>query len=163
MEIPILSVEQIGHKLKRMAYEIWERNSGEKELVILGIADGGAVVAENLKNILSEICPIPVNLEILQINKKKVESFSPELPLDIKNKAIIVVDDVAMSGKTLLYAIKPLLDHAPKKIQIAVLVDRKHKNFPVTADFIGYSIASTLQEHIIVTCEDEKVTGAYLK
>ncbi|RQO30698.1 phosphoribosyltransferase [Taibaiella sp. KBW10] len=163
MEIPILSVEQIEHKLKRMAYEIWERNSGEKELVILGIAEGGAVVAENLKKILSEICPLTISMEILQIDKKKVETFAPQLSVMIKNKAVIVVDDVAMSGKTLLYAIKPLLDHAPKKIQIAVLVDRKHKNFPVTADFIGYSIASTLQEHIIVTCKEEKVTGAYLK
>lgn len=163
MEIPILSVEQIEHKLKRMAYEIWEQNSGEQEIVMLGIADGGAVLAANLKNILEEISPLNVSLETLEINKKKVYDFAPEVQSDLKNKVVIVVDDVAMSGKTLLYAIKPLLDHRPKKIQIAVLVDRKHKNFPVTADIIGYSIASTIQEHIIVTCDQGKVTGAYLK
>ena len=163
MEIPILSVTQIEHKLKRMAYEIWEQNSGEQEIVMLGIANGGAVVAANLKRILQEISPLQVHLETLEINKKKVYDFAPQLQADLKNKVLIVVDDVAMSGKTLLYAIKPLLDLKPRKVQIAVLVDRKHKNFPVTADIIGYSIASTIQEHIVVTCEEEKVTGAYLK
>lgn len=163
MEIPILSVTQIEHKLKRMAYEIWEQNSGEQEIVMLGIANGGAVVAANLKRILQEISPLQVHFETLEINKKKVYDFAPQLQTDLKNKVLIVVDDVAMSGKTLLYAIKPLLDLKPRKVQIAVLVDRKHKNFPVTADIIGYSIASTIQEHIVVTCEEEKVTGAYLK
>lgn len=163
MEIPILSVTQIEHKLKRMAYEIWEQNSGEQEIVMLGIANGGAVVAASLKRILEEISPLQVHFETLEINKKKVYDFAPQLQADLKNKVLIVVDDVAMSGKTLLYAIKPLLDHKPRKVQIAVLVDRKHKNFPVTADIIGYSIASTIQEHIVVTCEAEKVTGAYLK
>lgn len=163
MEIPILSVTQIEHKLKRMAYEIWEQNSGAKEIVMLGIAQGGAVVAANLKRILEEISPLTVQFETLEINKKKVYDFEPQLQSDLKGKTVIVVDDVAMSGKTLLYAIRPLLGHKPAKIQIAVLVDRKHKNFPVTADIIGYSIASTIQEHIIVTCEEEKVTGAFLK
>ncbi len=82
---------------------------------------------------------------------------------DFTNKVIIVVDDVSNSGKTLLYALKPFLDFSPKKIQTLVLVERSHTSFPVRPDYVGLSIATTLQEHIYVEVHGEKITGAYLQ
>lgn len=163
MEVGILNEEQVGHKLKRMAYEIWEKNSHELEIVVLGIEKGGAVIAKNLEKILRDISPLKVSLEMIKIDKKNPDKYEGNIANDIGNKVVILVDDVAMSGKTLLYAMRPLLLKNPKKIQIAVLVDRQHKNFPVVADFIGYSIATAIQEHIEVTFEGDNVSGAFIK
>jgi pyrimidine operon attenuation protein/uracil phosphoribosyltransferase len=76
---------------------------------------------------------------------------------------VIIIDDVANSGKTLLYAVKPFLEFQPKKIQTLVLVERSHNNFPVRPDYVGLSISTTLQEHIFVEVKDGEVTGAYMK
>ncbi|WP_118972756.1 phosphoribosyltransferase family protein [Taibaiella koreensis] len=163
-QIAILTAAQIEQKLRRMAFEIWEQNSGEQEIYLIGIQAVGAAVAAKIAELLQEISPLKVHLSSLEINKKH--------PLDneiviaagpLQDKAVILIDDVANSGKTLLYALKPLLAFEPKKIQVAVLVDRKHKNFPVTPDIIGHSVATTLQEHIIVNYEDGKLTGAHLE
>ena len=75
---------------------------------------------------------------------------------------VIVADDVVNAGKTLLYALKPILQFSPKKIQTLVLVERTHKAFPVTSDYVGLSIATTLEEHIIVEVEDNEINGAYM-
>ena len=82
--------------------------------------------------------------------------------MKLDGKSIIVVDDVANSGRTLLYALNPFLNVIAKKIQIAVLLDRKHKSYPVSADYIGTSLATTYQEHISVEVKSGKVSGAYL-
>jgi len=163
MQIPILSKEQIARKIKRMAYEIWEENSKEKEVIIFGIAEGGAVLASSLKKVLDKESDLKTTLEILALDKQNVTTFSHTPSSKIKGKSIVIVDDVANSGKTLLYVMKPLLDFEPKKIQLVVLVDRKHKNYPVVPDVIGFSVASTLQEHIRVSCEGDKITGAFLE
>ncbi len=91
----------------------------------------------------------------------KVVSLSKKMDFD--DKVIIVIDDVANSGRTLLYALKPFLEFHPKKIQTLVLVERSHNSFPVRPDYVGLSISTTLQEHIIVEVDKEKVLGAYLK
>lgn len=163
MQVPILSKEQIARKIKRMAYEIWEENSKEKEVIIFGIAEGGAVLASSLKKVLDKESDLKTSLEILKPEKDKVTNFSFTPAANIKGKSIVIVDDVANSGRTLLYVMRPLLDFEPKKIQLVVLVDRKHKNYPVVPDVIGFSVASTLQEHIRVSCEGDKITGAFLE
>ncbi|MEJ7769041.1 MAG: phosphoribosyltransferase family protein, partial [Chitinophagaceae bacterium] len=78
------------------------------------------------------------------------------------DSVIILIDDVTNSGKTLLYALKPFLAHHPKKIQTLTLVERSHKLFPVSSDYVGISLATTLQEHIFVEVENGQVSGAYL-
>ncbi len=83
--------------------------------------------------------------------------------MDFNDKVIIIIDDVANSGRTVLYALKPFLDFYPKKIQTLVLVERRHNSFPVRPDYIGLSVATTLQEHIFVEVDSEKVVGAYLQ
>jgi pyrimidine operon attenuation protein/uracil phosphoribosyltransferase len=83
--------------------------------------------------------------------------------MDFTNKVIILVDDVANSGKTLLYALKPFLAFHPKKIQMLVLVERSHNSFPVHPDYVGLSVSTTLQEHIYVEVEEGKIAGTYLQ
>jgi pyrimidine operon attenuation protein/uracil phosphoribosyltransferase len=163
-KIQILTEAQIDQKLKRMAYEIWEKNSEEKEIFIIGIEETGAAVAGKIAEILKEISPLKINYNTLVINKKSPLQEDIRLNADtLNNKTVVLIDDVANSGKTLLYALKPLMDFEPAKIQVAVLVDRKHKNFPVTPDIIGHSVSTTIQEHIIVNYEHGKLTGAHLE
>lgn len=163
-KIAILTAAQIEQKLRRMAFEIWEKNNEEKEIFIIGIEEIGAAVASKIARILKEISPLKVNLSSISINKKS--PLSDLIALEkfaFNKKTVILVDDVANSGKTLLYALKPLMDFEPAKIQVAVLVDRKHKNFPVTPDIIGHSVATTIQENIIVNYKNGEFTGAHLE
>ncbi len=90
-----------------------------------------------------------------------VIAVSPEY--DMNDKVVIIVDDVVNSGKTLLYALKPFLSFHPKKIQTLVLVERTHKMFPVTSDYVGLSLATTLQENIVVEVDGNEIAGAYME
>lgn len=161
-KIIILAQQTIHRKLQRMAFEIWEHNNEEQEIVMVGVDGAGMTVARILVQLLAEISPLKVQLHTLKINKKNPTCSDIILDGAFAHKNIVLVDDVANSGKTLLYAMKPMLNYEPKKIMIAVLVDRKHKSFPVSPDIIGHSIATTLQEHIEVTCEDDKVIAVHL-
>jgi pyrimidine operon attenuation protein / uracil phosphoribosyltransferase len=163
-KVQILTEAQIKQKLTRMAYEIWEKNSEEKEIFVIGIKDTGAAVAGKIVEILKEISPLKIKYSDLIINKKSPLQNDIELLAEkLNNKTVVLIDDVANSGKTLLYALKPLMDFEPAKIQVAVLVDRKHKNFPVTPDIIGHSVSTTIQDHIIVNFKNGKLTGAHLE
>ncbi|RYD56077.1 MAG: phosphoribosyltransferase [Sphingobacteriales bacterium] len=159
----ILDNERITHKLRRMAYQIWEHNSNESSVTLAGIQGSGEVVAQNLANYLRDISPLQVDVVTLKINKKQPLSEEPSFEGDITGRSVVLVDDVANSGKTLLYGLKPLLNHEPTRIMIAVLVDRKHKSFPVSADIVGHTVATTLQEHIEVETEGDKIKAAYLQ
>jgi pyrimidine operon attenuation protein/uracil phosphoribosyltransferase len=161
--ILILDEERIKWKLQRMAYEIWEHNSKEKSITLIGIQGSGLAVANALAERLREISKLQVNIITLKINKRKPVGDEIVIGEDISGQSVVLVDDVANSGKTLLYALRPILDHELKKITIAVLVDRKHKSFPVSPDIVGHSVATTLQEHIEVKTEGELITGVYLK
>lgn len=163
-KIAILTAAQIEQKLRRMAFEIWEKNNEEQEIFIIGIEETGVAVASKIAEILKEISPLKVIMSSITINKKSPLSDPIQLEnASLNKKTVILIDDVANSGKTLLYALKPLMDFEPAKIQVAVLVDRKHKNFPVTPDIIGHSVATTIQENIIVNYKDGKFTGAHLE
>lgn len=161
--ILILDKERIGRKLKRMAYQIWEHNSNTDSVTLVSIKGGGDVVAENIKSILGSICPLNVEHVTVTLDKRKPIAGDIILEKDLSGKSLVLVDDVANSGKTLMYALKPLLGFDLKKVLIAVLVDRRHKSFPITPDIIGHSVATTLQEHIEVETEDNMVTAAYLQ
>ena len=99
----------------------------------------------------------------VSLDKKNPTTVEISRPLDFKNKVVILIDDVSNSGKTLLYAIKPFLDTSPKKIQTLVLVERSHNTFPVKPDYVGLSVATTIQEHIYVEVEKGHVKGAWLE
>ena len=159
----ILDKSVAAKKMKRMAYEILENNINEEYIILAGIRESGSIVARNIQKILSEISAVKTDLITITLDKHLPTDVKLSRQLDFNNQVIIVIDDVANSGKTLLYGLKPFLEHQPKKIQTLILVERSHKLFPVHPDYVGLSIATTLQEHIYVEVTDEEVLGAYLK
>src|SRR5258708_15079010 len=158
----ILTKEVAQKKLQRMAYEILERNQGEDEIILAGIKENGLVIAKKMIALLQPI--YKGKLELIEINIDKTNlleiNFSPSI--DLNDKVIIVADDVVNAGRTLLYALKPMLLFYPKKIQTLVLVERTHKAFPITSDYVGLSIATTFEEHIIVEVNESEIDGAYM-
>ncbi len=159
----ILSKSIANKKLLRMAYEIVENNIDEKSIVIAGIKEKGSVIARIIQQMLTEISDKEIELINVTLNKDHPGDSKIDSSIDLNGKVIILVDDVANSGKTLLYALKPFLEYLPKKIQTLVLVERSHKAFPVHPDFVGLSIATTIGEHIYVEVEGDEVIGAWLK
>ena len=146
----ILSKEVVEKKLRRMAYEILENNIDEKEIILAGIRESGSVVARVIQKMLGEIASIKTELITITLDKKHPTDVSLSKKIDFNEKVIILIDDVSNSGKTLLYALKPFIAFHPKKIQILVLVERTHTSFPVRPDYVGLSIATTIQELIFV-------------
>lgn len=159
----ILSREDAEKKLQRMAYEIVERNTDEPEIILAGIKVNGLIIAQKLKIFLQPLFASPIPVMEISLNKKNHDKAEVSPETDINDKVIIVVDDVVNSGKTLLYALRPFLLCHPKKIQTLVLVERTHKLFPVTSDYVGISLATTLQENIVVEVENNEITGAYME
>ena len=159
----ILSKLAAEKKLRRMALEIVENNADEKQIILAGIRESGTVVAKNVRQMLKEFSKVKTELLSIKLDKRKPTEVLLSKKSNFDDKVVIVIDDVVNSGQTLLYALKPFLAFHPKKIQTLVLVERRHNNFPVRPDYVGLSVSTTLQEHIVVEVDKEKVLGAYLK
>lgn len=160
----ILDQGQIEQKIVRMAYEMYEQNFEEQELVLAGIYQNGYTLAQKLAQQLQAISPIKVHLLQVQLDKTAPldtpVTLSPE-SINIENKGVILVDDVLNTGKTLAYTLNAFLPKNPKKVEIATLVDRHHPQYPMAATYTGYSLATTLQERVEVVLEENEV-AAYL-
>ena len=146
----ILNDQQIESKVRRIAYQIYESNVEEKELIIAGIDTGGYALAKMLKKNLDKISDINCKLCRVTMDKSNplntiITSLTKE---DYKNKSLVLVDDVLNSGSTLMYGVKHFLDVSLKQFKTAVLVNRNHKRFPVKADFKGISLSTSLNEHV---------------
>lgn len=151
--IEILDKKKIKQRITRMAYEIVERNFEEKELVLIGIAPRGAQLAGLLEKQIGEIWSGKLTFGTVKIDKNDPFTNKPQLdlkPEEVKNKTILIVDDVVNSGRTIFFAAQSLSGIRLKSIQVAVLVHRSHASFPVKADYIGLSLATTIQEHVNV-------------
>jgi pyrimidine operon attenuation protein/uracil phosphoribosyltransferase len=98
----------------------------------------------------------------IHLNKKEPLEVSVEPNIEIKDKVIVITDDVANTGRTMFYALKPFMQSYPKKLQTLVLVERSHKLFPIQTDYTGLTLATTLQEHIAVEANGEEISGAWL-
>lgn len=160
----ILTQTQAGQKLHRMALELAENLNGDNApLVIIGVRRNGEVMAAQLAEYFSRYDTRPVHLRWIQMDKSKPDKVELSKDGDLAGAHLLLVDDVTNSGKTLLYALKPLLQYHPSSIRTLVLVERMHKQFPIKADFVGLSVATTLQEHIQVEVENGLVTGAFLQ
>ena len=159
----VLNQAVAEQKMRRMALEVMENNQDETELILVGIRESGSVVARNIQRMIAEIADVKTELLTIKLDKRLPAEIVLSETLDFNDKVIIIIDDVANSGKTLLYSLKPFLDYHPKKIQSLVLVERSHNSFPVHSDYVGLSIATTLQEHIYVEVDGEKIIGAYLR
>lgn len=163
MENIILTHEEIKHKTKRIAYQIYETFVNEEEVILAGIANNGFIFAEKIAAELALISDLNVTLCEVKINKQQPQDVvtTSIIPEDYKNKALVLIDDVLSSGTTLIYGVKHFLEVPLSKFKTAVLVDRNHKKYPVKADFKGLSLSTSLQEHIQVVFEENN-SYAYL-
>jgi len=159
----ILTNQQINHKIRRIAFQIFENNIDEKEIIIAGISNNGFVLAKKIKISLESISDIKVKLCEIKMNKKSPqdEIKTSLSPAEYENSSLVLVDDVLNSGTTLIYAVKHFLEVPLKQFKTAVLVNRNHKKFPIKADFKGISLSTSLQENISVEFNKSKST-AYL-
>jgi pyrimidine operon attenuation protein/uracil phosphoribosyltransferase len=149
----ILDHDKITQKVNRIAYQIFEDNYTEKEIIMAGIAPKGFQFAKLLSETLENISKIKIQLVELKINKDSPIDSKIELSInekDLSNKVIIVVDDVLNSGRTLIYGVNYFLNGPIKKLSTAVLVNRNHRRFPIHADYVGTSLSTTLQDHVEV-------------
>ena len=159
----ILSKSSAEKKLRRMALEIAERNTGKSILIIIGIKENGIVIAKKIETYLEPVFAGEIKTIALTINKKEPGNVQLSEDIDIKGKPILLVDDVANSGRTMLYALRPLLDQYPSQIETLALVERTHKVFPVALNYVGLSVSTSEQESIVVHVEGGEVTGAEMK
>lgn len=162
----VLDSRQIAQKISRIAYEIYENNYLEKEIIVAGIAGSGYEFAQRIEKALSSISGIKTSLVEISINKKDPLEVKKEAKISaklIEDKVILLVDDVLNSGKTLIYGAKLFLDAPIKKLSTVVLVDRNHTRFPVKADYVGLSLSTTMQEHITVVLDGGDKDVVYLE
>jgi pyrimidine operon attenuation protein / uracil phosphoribosyltransferase len=159
----ILTKEIADKKLRRIALELVERNYDEPQLVLLGVKDSGIIIAGIIAGYLKQSFNGEVLVVSLSLDKQMPAAVTIEPPVNLNDKVVVLIDDVANSGKTMLYSLKPLLNAYPKKIQTAALVERTHKSFPVALDYVGLSISTTLDEHIYVEVNDGEVKGAWME
>lgn len=159
----ILRQEQIRLKLQRIALEIAEQNTDEQHLVIAGIEPNGSIMASRVAPVLQEYFDGKITCISVTLDKRNPGEITVNgVPPDLNDAVLILMDDVANSGKTLTYALKPFLEYHPRKIQTAVLVARTHRIFPIQPDYIGFRLATTIQEYIDVEVQDGELIGAWM-
>ena len=164
----ILDDRQIRQKIKRLAIEILEHHFGEPEIILAGLNNNGVEFANLLLRELLPITPeeTKVVLTRIRLNPANPLEYAPVIEMeasDLQNRPIILVDDVANTGRTIFYAIQPLLTVIPKQVEVAVLVDRKHKSFPIKADYVGLSLYTTMLDDIDVQVSDTEDMAVYLQ
>jgi pyrimidine operon attenuation protein/uracil phosphoribosyltransferase len=152
----ILNNDQINRKIKRIAFQIYEANSTENEVIIAGITGNGFQFAKKITSQLQEISPLTVILcEVIIDKKNPLHQITTSIDEEAYiNKSVILVDDVLYSGTTLIYGVKHFLEVPLKQFKTAVLVDRNFKKYPVKADFKGISLSTSIQEHVDVEFSD---------
>jgi len=155
----ILDANAIGRALTRIAHEIAERNENSAEVVLVGIPKGGVPLAQRLGAILCEIWKqavptgsLDVSMHRDDLERRAAPKIHPtEIPFDVTGKTVVLVDDVLFSGRTIRAAMDALNDFGrPKKIQLAVLIDRGHRELPVRADFVGKNVPTAITEKVRV-------------
>ncbi|HSN60117.1 MAG TPA: phosphoribosyltransferase family protein [Ferruginibacter sp.] len=159
----ILSKEIAQKKLRRMAMEVAERNHDIAALVLIGIKENGMVVAQKIAGYLQEVYKGKIQLLSLGMDKKNPGEIVLSEQPNFDGATILLIDDVANSGRTMLYALKPLLDQHPASIQTLALVERTHKLFPVDVEYVGLSLSTAKHEMIVVEVKDGEVSGAFLQ
>lgn len=161
----ILTADQLRQKIRRIAFQIYENNFSESALVLAGVVGEGFVFAQSLAAELGQIAPMPISLQ--EITLDKTQAAQPPVTLfpetTFENKVVIVADDVLNSGRTLMFALQAFLSVPVRKLQVAVLIDRNHPRYPVSADYRGYALSTTLAEHVAVILSDTSRMGVYLR
>lgn len=156
----ILNDKQINQKVKRLAFEIIEQNTDDRVIYLAGINNNGFAFASLLKKELDIIKENKTKFELINISLNPANPTDSEISINVenkllKNKSIIIVDDVANTGRTIFYACLPFMNIILKKLRIAVLIDRMHKSFPIKVEYTGLSLATTLNENIVVNLQSK--------
>ncbi len=162
----VLDHRDIQLRIKRLATQILECHVGEDRLILAGINNNGLRFAHLLQKELQNAAPMPVELAQIRLNPANPLESPAQMnrpPETLRDGVVIVIDDVANTGRTLFYACQPLLQTLPRSLQIAVLVDRTHKTFPIQPDYVGLALATTLQENIRVSLENQENMGVFLE
>ncbi|WP_027000937.1 phosphoribosyltransferase family protein [Eisenibacter elegans] len=162
-KILILNHTQVGQKITRMAYQIYENNFKEEHIVLAGISGGGYILAQRLQKALGLISPITIQLIEVSLDKKSPNPSNIQVSQAVQSfhgQTVILVDDVLNTGRTMAYCMCPFLEAGVKKLQTAVVVDRSHAQFPVSATYVGYAFATTLQDYIEVSFDTPE--GVYM-
>ena len=160
----VLSYEAAQEKLHRMALEIAELVSeDEVPLVLIGIRQSGMVIAKKIASFLEQYIKVQPQVISVVLDKDMPKDVTLSEEIDFTGKNVIFVDDVSNSGRTLMYALRPILDFQPRRVLILVLVERMHKQFPIKPDFVGVSVATTVEDYIQVEIQNGEVTGAFVQ
>lgn len=156
----ILSHEAIALKLDRIAWQILEEHFGDKKIVLVGLADKGVFIAQEIEKRISKFSDVGVHCISIEVNKETPLRSDVILGNSklVNNASVVLVDDVLNSGKTMVAALKEVLNHIPKKVSVAVLANRDHHKFPIQANFVGISLATTVKEHITFSLEEGKMS-----
>jgi pyrimidine operon attenuation protein/uracil phosphoribosyltransferase len=156
---PILNAPAIQRALTRIGHEIAERNVTSTEVALIGIQRGGVPVAQRLSAILTSIWqhPVPtgsldVSMHRDDLDQRVAPNVQPTvIPFDVSGKTVVLVDDVLFSGRTIRAAMDALNDFGrPRSIQLAVLIDRGHRELPIKADFVGKNLPTAPSENVMV-------------
>lgn len=156
----ILNHEEISLKLDRIAWQILEHHYGEKSIVLVGLVDRGTEVAEKIKMRLENFGTTKIHCTT--INLDKLAGLASTVTIEdvslITGNPIILVDDVLNSGVTLAAALREILNYSPKSVRTAVLANRDHHKFPIQANYVGVSLATTLQENILYEVTNDQMS-----
>jgi pyrimidine operon attenuation protein/uracil phosphoribosyltransferase len=158
-----MDADQAERCLNRLAFEIYERNIDSTNLVLVGIERRGVELAQIVSKKIEKISPLKPEVITLIINKQNPTEAQFKTDFNPKNKTVVLIDDVSNSGKTLTYALRLFLTSDVQAIQVGVLIERQHKRFPISSNYIGLQIATTIQNHISVDIRNGKVQGAYIE
>lgn len=145
-----------------MALEVLEQQYRTPELLLLGIRENGFTIARMLGDYLATDYQGNLQVGSIVMDKRHPADIRMEPPIPLEGKVVILIDDVANSGRTMLYALKALLDEYPVAIQTLALVERTHKSFPVALDYVGLSLSTTPDQHIYVEVAADEITGAWM-
>ncbi len=163
-EIVILTSSAIQRALARIAHEIAERNDKSQDVVLVGVQRGGVYLSQRLAELLSGIWKHPVPQGSLDVGMHRDDldqRMTPDIhptviPFDINGKTVVLVDDVLFSGRTTRAALDALNDFGrPKRVQLAVLVDRGHRELPIKADFVGKNVPTAIEERVKVGLKED--------
>ncbi len=159
----ILNQEAASQKLHRMALELAENLSGsDAALILVGVKDSGLVIAQKIAVLIRPYIKNEIKIISVSLNKDMPKDVILSENMNLNDLNVVLIDDVANSGKTLLYGLKPFLDYYPRTVQTMVMVERMHKLYPVKPDYVGLSVATTLEDHIQLEVTNDEVIGAYI-
>ena len=162
-KITVLDHDRVQRKLERIAHQLHEENFEEKGIMLIGVADRGALLTERLAKRLGEISDLSISTATIKLDKDEPLEKPIALSIDqkeLKDQVVVLVDDVLMSGRTLMHAASYLVQSPLKKLVTVVLVDRLHRTFPIRANIVGLTLSTTMREHISV--ELGRKDGVYL-